>query len=736
MLPNAAISTSVGTTTWRQGKEVIERREDERKEKTMDAVAADLGVEPESLIGGLDLPTAARLLGIGVSTLRQRALAGKIGHARDGRRWVFAWRDLAEYLDARHRPAMENRRARRSAMLANAQSDDGDVAGGGDLPRRDPGVALEAESFLGVFPVVDEISEQPIYREDFSLATPGYNSGKAGWRIFYGGSPVEVADGFEATNRLFDVMHWKSAADRANALALKLTVALRNHWCGGKPMGAILANKSHAGKDTIADYATGSVAQNEIDWETADWSVRNNFEEATRDPAVGVVRVGNVRARGGAMASAFLERFLTNRRPLITSSRIRDGRVVENRIVLMVTTNDGALSEDLLNRSLVIRLEARGDVRNRRPEIGNPREDYIPAHEAEMEAEIHNMIARWRKQGCPLDTDVRHPMTGWARTVGGILQANGIEGFLGNADEALSMQEDERTVFLLNLALHWMKEAEGPVIFISLEMPLTHVLLKLLAIQVGQRTWPGLASYEILDYLRDGIHTKSMWPSDPQVIDGAIVDLRGWESRLWPIYAPGASVDLIAALCRQVFEQCNASGPVVIDYCQLISGGEHRFERRDIEVARTCAVLKALAASEHCPIVMGAQINREGVSASTVPAGAIDDPKVREALRKRRPQIHQLRECDVIGQQSDRVLGLQYLVEDYAGAQPLNAVQTNKPERGPLEVVVLKSRFGSASAFELTFRGRSGAIVDRPVAKNIKTIVEEQQGEKKENDAD
>ncbi len=69
---------------------------------TIGAVADFLGTDKEILVGGVDLPTGSRLLGIGVSTLRQRAIDGEIGHRRDGHRWIFHWQDLAEYVQRRH----------------------------------------------------------------------------------------------------------------------------------------------------------------------------------------------------------------------------------------------------------------------------------------------------------------------------------------------------------------------------------------------------------------------------------------------------------------------------------------------------------------------------------------------------------------------------------------------------------------------------------------------------------
>ncbi len=68
-----------------------------------------LGAQPEALRGGLNLVETAYLLGVAPSTLRQRALAGKVSHARDGRRWIFSWLDIAEYLGSRWVPSEKSR---------------------------------------------------------------------------------------------------------------------------------------------------------------------------------------------------------------------------------------------------------------------------------------------------------------------------------------------------------------------------------------------------------------------------------------------------------------------------------------------------------------------------------------------------------------------------------------------------------------------------------------------------
>ena len=58
--------------------------------------------------------------------------------------------------------------------------------------------------------------------------------------------------------------------------------------------------------------------------------------------------------------------------------------------------------------------------------------EFLPRNRERIEAELRGMIENWKDAGCPLDLTVRHPMTPWARTVGGILMVNGFTDFLGN----------------------------------------------------------------------------------------------------------------------------------------------------------------------------------------------------------------------------------------------------------------------------------------------------------------
>ncbi len=347
----------------------------------------------------------------------------------------------------------------------NARTSDGK-----DIPKRDLSAMLQSDVFSRCYRPVDIVTSTPLYLPDWQLTQPGYNEGDEGYRIFYGGPAVEVADGMDTINSFLDVMDFKENADRTNAVALALTIRLRNRWPGRKPMGAITGNKTHSGKDTVRDFAVGVVPAREISWEAADWAVEQTFEKATRWGNVGVVSLGNVRAGAKPVASAFVERFITDPHPMITSTKTREVRLRPNRIVVTMTANQGRLSADLMNRALPIRLEATGDVRARAPAIGNPREEFLPANRDQIEAELHGMIGRWRESSCPLDESVRHPMSDWAKTVGGILKANGFDDFLANYGRVMTEQEAEREALAILGASapdrwlrsgDWVQEAEN-----------------------------------------------------------------------------------------------------------------------------------------------------------------------------------------------------------------------------------------------------------------------------------
>ncbi len=306
---------------------------------------------------------------------------------------------------------------------------------GDSIPTAHLNAMLQSNAFLGKFAPLDHVTRTPLYLPGFALTKPGYNDGGDGYRVFYAGPEPEVAGPPDMIGRFLDTMDWESNADRTNAVAAALTVMLRNHFPGGKPIILATASKSHAGKDTVLDFAAGQAGSVSISYQGTNWALERSFVGAIKTaPDAGVVVIENARLgpRDKFIASAFIERFVTDPEPLLFSTGTGAPVRRRNDFVLGISTNFGTVSEDALNRSLPLRLHLIGDVADRKSPIGNPRYEFLPANKERIAAELRGMIERWKEAGQPLDEEVRHPFSQWAKTIGGILKVNGFTDFLAN----------------------------------------------------------------------------------------------------------------------------------------------------------------------------------------------------------------------------------------------------------------------------------------------------------------
>lgn len=299
---------------------------------------------------------------------------------------------------------------------------------------------LASRTFLSHFRKVEEVVTTPIVLPDFTPTQPGFNV-QGG--ILYLGPAVARANGLDAITKFLNVMEWQSSADRTNALAAALTVAFRPHFPGGKPFVLVTASKSHAGKGTLIEFIRGKTAKAEISYEDKDWPMQRNLhEQLLHKPEIGVINFDNVRTdssgRAKLIRTGFLEAFITNSEIVLSSATARSKPIRgANKFVVLLNTNEGSLSIDLLNRALPIRLNPTGDLTERIVKAkgllgGDVKHEWLPTHRDQIEAELWGMIDRWLKEGKPLDKSVKHPMGPWAQTIGGILMVNGFKDFLAN----------------------------------------------------------------------------------------------------------------------------------------------------------------------------------------------------------------------------------------------------------------------------------------------------------------
>jgi len=317
---------------------------------------------------------------------------------------------------------------------------------------------LLTRSFLDNFDEVVEVVTTPIALSDFKSSQPGWNQGG----ILHLGQAAASSGQITSIIQFLDVMDWQTNADRTNAVAALLTVPLRQHFPGGKPLVLVTANKSHAGKGTVVDFIRGYTAKAELLYENIDWPMQRSLhEQVSQYPEIGLVNIDNVRidsaGRGKIIRSGFIESVVTSSEIMLTSTSRKPVRM-PNRFLFLLNTNIGSLSVDLLNRSLPIRLNPTGDLQDRIAKSkemlgGDVKHDWLPTHRDEIQEELWGMIERWIAAGKPLDNNVKHPMGQWAKVVGGILMVSGFEEFLENYNSAKSTADPIREALSI-LALH------------------------------------------------------------------------------------------------------------------------------------------------------------------------------------------------------------------------------------------------------------------------------------------
>ncbi len=300
---------------------------------------------------------------------------------------------------------------------------------------------LGSRTFLRNFPKVQDITTTPVVLADETPSRPGHNPGG----ILYTGPVVEIASGLDTINRFLDVIEFDCNASRTNAVAAALTVLWRHHWCGAKPLIQVTANKSHSGKGTVCKFIAGNCAHVDLSYQSTQWAMETTLQSQLSEcPEAGLILFDNVRLTryDRVIKSQLFESFITNSDIILAVPKLKRTFRSPNKYVVMLNTNEGELSPDLLNRSLPINLNCTGDLQERlvraKAKLGgmDVKTEWLPANLGTIQAELWYMVAKWLKEGKPLATPkamtAQYPMAPWAKTIGGILMVNGFVEFLGN----------------------------------------------------------------------------------------------------------------------------------------------------------------------------------------------------------------------------------------------------------------------------------------------------------------
>ncbi len=218
-----------------------------------------------------------------------------------------------------------------------------------------------------------------------------------------------------------------------------------------------------------------------------------------------------------------------------------------------------------------------------------------------------------------------------------------------------------KTSFCLNIAEHCAIKNRTPVAIFSLEMAKEQVAQRMLCSQSrvdGHRLRTG--------YLRDAEWTA---------LTRAASELS--EAPIYIDDTPGVSILELRAKARRLAMEVKSLGLIVVDYLQLMRGGDDA-ENRQQEISRISQALKSLAKELGVPVLALSQLSRA----------------VEQRGGDRRPVLSDLRESGAIEQDADVVLFI-YRPEIYD--------PENEETRGIAEIIIGKQRNGPVGTVRLAF---------------------------------
>ena len=270
---------------------------------------------------------------------------------------------------------------------------------------------LAGSSWPGL-PVLRRIISTPVLRPDGTLLqTPGYDPA-TGFYLTANGhldpipdkpSPEQVAEAREfLLERFLRDFPWRSAADRANYLALLVTPLIRPFTNALSPFGMIEASMPGSGKTILAGCVGLLVGQRVLTWTDSDEELRKSITTVLSD-SVGVVVFDNL-TEGETVNSAVLARLVTER----TWSDRRLGTNVSSNFtndrLWLATGNNLRTGGDMASRTVWVRLDPNCPRPEARTGFTIPNLDswiLDPVNRATVLRHVLTLVLDWTANGAP-----------------------------------------------------------------------------------------------------------------------------------------------------------------------------------------------------------------------------------------------------------------------------------------------------------------------------------------------
>jgi hypothetical protein len=299
-------------------------------------------------------------------------------------------------------------------------------------------------------PPLTRIIEAPMFGKDGELIiTPGYHRAAQVYyspRINFTVAPIPKQPSAQeieaATNLILDILMdfpFVSLQERANAIPIMLLSFVRDLIDGPTPLHLIEKPSPGTGATLLAEMLMypsmgGSLPVLTEARDDDEWRKRITTKLIEGAP---VIFIDNVRRRleSSALATA-LTGIVWEDRLLGLNETIQ----IPQRCVWIATANNPVLSQEIVRRTVRIRLDAKSDRPwlNRKFKYPNLRE-WVAMHRADLVHACLVLIQAWIAAGKPVGNlnvgNLIGSFESWAMLMGGILKIAGIDGFLSNLND-------------------------------------------------------------------------------------------------------------------------------------------------------------------------------------------------------------------------------------------------------------------------------------------------------------
>lgn len=261
-----------------------------------------------------------------------------------------------------------------------------------------------------------------------------------------------INDVTDAKRLLFDDVlidfPFKEQSDRANAVAMFLLPFVRDLIAGETPLHVVEAPKPGSGKGRLIDAllrpSCGKRVMSFVQCEDdAEWRKAITTALRAGPPAILVDNVTKP-LESGVLSSA-LTKPVWDDRLLTTNIAVK----LPIRCIWLTTANNPVFSNEMSRRSISIRLDPSVERPWEREDFKHPDLlEWVETHRARIVRAALVLVQSWLAAGRPAFSG--KPLgsyEAWARTMGGILEHAGIDGFLGNLRRFYDQTDTETAVW-------------------------------------------------------------------------------------------------------------------------------------------------------------------------------------------------------------------------------------------------------------------------------------------------